>query len=197
MPRAVRYLWLCFGSFVATVVVCLALNTSGLFGHAGLSYFGNLGKTITPYSIGLVASAYFLLRACYTLGSPQGLVSQSFRYGLEGIAIGLFGIVATPSLSSLHLIRDIHVVFGVLIFILQAILSLYYLIRVRKANADWAFLVLQLVAIIIAILSFGSVGVLKLMLLAQVLAVMAFFALLIRAVNHTTGRSLVPANLPS
>ncbi len=193
MPRAVRYLWLCFGSFLVTVVVCLALSTSGLFGYAGLSNFGNISKTLFPYSIGLVASAYFLLRACYTLGSPHGLVSQSFRYGLEGIAIGLFGIVATPSLSPLHFIRDAHVAFGILIFITQAALSLRYLIKVRGGAADWALLVLQLFAIVIIGLSTGRIGVLNLMLPAQLLAVVAFFALLIRAVNHATSHAKMPA----
>lgn len=189
MPRAVRYLWLSIALFMTTTLVCVALQPDGVLSHAGLSYFGNFGLTLTPYSIGVVATAYFLLRACYTLGSPQGLISRSFRYGLEGIAIGLLGIVATPSLSSLHFVRDVHVAFGILIFITQAVLSLRYLIKVRGGAADWALLALQLCAIVVVGLSTGRIGVLNLMLPAQLLAVLTFFALLIRAVNHVTSHA--------
>ena len=191
MPRAVRYLWLSITSLVTTVVVCVILQPDGVLSHAGLSYFGNFGRTLIPYSIGMVATAYFLLRACFTLGSPHGLISRSFRYGLEGIAIGLLGIVATPSLSPLHFIRDVHVAFGIIIFITQAVLSLRYLIRVRGGAADWALLVLQLFAIVIVGLSTGRVGLLDWMLPAQLLAVVSFFALLIRAVNHATSHAKV------
>lgn len=171
---------------MVTAIMCVMLQPDGLLSHSGISYFGNFGRTVTLYSIGMVATAYFLLRACFTLGSPHGLVARSFRYGLEVIAIGLLGIVATPSLSPLHFIRDMHVAFGMLIFIVQALLSLRYLIKVRGAPADWALLVLQFIAIAIAGMSTGRVGVLDLMLPAQVLAVVSFFALLIRAINHAS-----------
>lgn len=173
-------------SLITSLAVCVALRPEGLLGHDGVSYFGNFNLTRIPYSIGMVAAAYFLLRACYALGSPHGLIARNFRYGLEGIVIGLFGIIATPSLSPLHFVRDAHVAFGLIIFMLQAVLSLRYLIRIRKSYTDWSLLGVQLIAIVLVVMSFGSVGLLRLMLPAQLLAVLAFFVLLIRAVHFGT-----------
>ena len=177
-------MWLSVSSFVATVLLCSVLQLPPLKSTEGLSYFGNLHETIFVYGLGLTATSYFLLLFCQRLKSFGNQVSDTFRIGLQIVALALLGIVATPSDSSLTLIKDLHVTAGLAIFILQAGLSLNYLIRVKNTAVDWFLLGLQLLAIAVAGLSFHRVGVLELMLPAQFLAVSAFFALLIRAVNH-------------
>lgn len=180
MNRTLVDLLLCGLSFGLAVVICVALQPSDVFSHDGLSFYGNFQKTFLPYGIGLVAAAYFLLRACHTLVNTQA--ARSFRLGLEAIAIAVLGIVATPSFSHTMLIQDLHVAFGFIIFVTQAILSLHYLGKVGRLRLDWVLLALQLIAIVVVALSFHAVAVLNLMLPAQVLAIASFGTLLIRAV---------------
>lgn len=180
-----KTLWLLYCAtmtFCATVVLCIALEPSDIFTHDGLSFYGNFHKTFLPYGIGLVATAYFVIRACQTLRDTQA--ARSFRVGLEGIAIALLGIVATPSFSSVALIQDLHVIFGFVIFVTQAGLSLHYLIKARGGWLDWMLLGGQLAAIVLVALSFHAIGTLNFMLPAQVLAISSFGALLIRAVSY-------------
>ena len=169
---------------MATVIVCLVLYPHDLLTHSGISNFGNLKITLLPYSIGLVTTSYFLLRASRALSELSSLAARSFRVGLEGIAIALLGIVATPSGSSISYVQDFHALFGFVIFVAQAILSLHYLIKARGDILDWSLLLLQLIAIGLVVLSFYAVGILSVMLPAQLLAIIAFGTLLIRAVSY-------------
>lgn len=164
-----------------TVGLCVFIQPSAVLSYFGLSYFGNFRETVLPYGIGLTLTAYFLLRACQTLRTiPAG---QSFRPGLECVAIALLGIVATPSLSSLWIIKNLHVFFGLMIFVVHAGMSLHYLIRVRTDRMGWGLLVIQVIAIIAAALSFPSIAIINLMLPAQTVAIGSFGALLLRAVR--------------
>lgn len=181
MNKTLLFLWLSASSFIATVAICIILQPADILAHSGLSFYGNFQRTILPYGLGLVMTAYFLLRACYLL---KNQVARSFRLGLEAVAVGLLGIVATPSFSSFKVIQDLHVLFGLLIFTTLAGLSLHYLIHVEGKLFDWILLVLQFVAIVIVALSFHAVGILSLMLPAQVLDIGSFGTLLIRAASY-------------
>jgi hypothetical protein len=183
--RTLVDLLLCSASFLATVIVCVALRPSDIFSHDGLSYYGNFEHTIIPYGIGLVATAYFLLRACYTL--KDTLAAHSFRVALEAIAIGLLGIVATPSFTHNLAVQDTHVVFGFVIFITQALVSLHYIGRDDPHFIDWMLLASQITAIALVALSFRTIAVLDVMLPAQILATVSFGTILIRAVNRHSG----------
>jgi hypothetical protein len=178
--RTLLDLLLCSTSFVATVIVCVALQPSDVFSHDGLSFYGNFANTIMPYGIGLLAAAYFLLRACYTL--KDTLAAHSFRIALEAIAIGLLGIVATPSFTHILAVQDLHVIFGFVIFITEAMVSLHYIGRDGRYKIDWILLGLQMIAIVLVALSFRTIAILDLMLPAQVLATVSFGTLLVRAV---------------
>jgi hypothetical protein len=162
-----------------------------MYSHDGLSFYGNFERTILPYGLGLVITSYFLLKACRTLVNTRA--AQSFRLGLEAIAIALLGIVATPSLSHSMLIQDLHVIFGFIIFVTMAILSLHYLGREGRYKLDWILLGLQMVAIVLVALSFRTVAVLDIMLPAQLLASIAFGTLLVRAVVRHAQQ---PARIP-
>ncbi len=188
MARSLQYLWLSSIAFVVTVVLCTVIYPHDLLTHSGLSNFGNLRITIFPYSVGLVATSYFLLRANRALAELTTLAARSFRMGLEGIALALLGILATPSGSTISFVQDLHVLFGFVIFVAQAALSLHYLIKARGDVLDWLLLALQLVAIGLVVLSFYAIGILHLMLPAQLLAIVAFDALLIRAVSYSAGQ---------
>ncbi len=194
MNRTLLYISLGGGSFIATVLVCVALQPSGILSHDGLSLYGNYSRTLLPYSIGLVATAYFLLRACRAF-VMDSQAAHSFRIGLEAISIGLLGIVATPSLSTVWFIQNLHVVFGFMIFVTQAFLSLRYLRHVDHGIISKALLGTQMLAIVLVILSFQATNVLDIMLPAQVLATVAFGALLLRAIK-TSGIPALPSKRP-
>jgi len=171
---------------LVAAIVCVALRPSDVLSYDGLSFYGNFRETLLPYGLGLVATSYFLLRACLTLVDSQ--VARSFRAGLEIIAIALLGIVATPSFSYLWFVQDLHVVFGLVIFIAQAVLSLNYLRHAEHTTFDTILLTLQVLAIVVAALSLHEIHALSLMLPAQLLAVVAFDTLLLRAVHAETKR---------
>lgn len=190
MLKILWYLWAAALSFCLTVLLCVALQPSDILTHDGLSFYGNFHKTFLPYGLGLVATAYFVIRVCQHL--RRGQAARSFRVGLECIAIALLGIVATPSYSSVVLIQDLHVIFGFVIFVAQAVLSLHYLIKARRGWLDWLLLGGQLAAIVLVALSFHVVGVLNFMLPAQVLAIVCFGALLIRAVSYRANHRAAP-----
>jgi hypothetical protein len=184
MNRLLLYLWLSALTFLAGVAVCMLLDPTAIISHSGFSYYGNLRRTIIPYGLSIVGSAYFLIRACQLMKSTA--VARSFRVGLEGIAVALLGIVATPSLAAFSPLQDLHVLFGLFIYAAQAALSLHFLIHVRGAVMDWFLLCCQLAAVVLAVLSFHAVNMLSVMLPAQLLAVCSFGALLIRAATYRT-----------
>jgi hypothetical protein len=182
--RTLLYLLLSGTSFLVAVAICVALQPSNVLSHDGLSFYGNFQKTLLPYGLGLAGTAYFLLRACHILVNTQA--ARSFRVGLEAVGVCLLGIVATPSFSHERLIQDLHVIFGFMIFVTMAILSLHYLGREGRYKLDWVLLAFQMLAIIIIALSFHAIAVLDLMLPAQILATVSFGTLLIRAVARHT-----------
>lgn len=184
MKKSLLYLNLSALCFLASVAVCILIRPNDLLSHSGLSIFGNYKNTIVPFGAGLAATAYFLIRFSRSLDKVHSEISKSFKLGLEGIAIALLGIIVTPSWSTIELIQDVHVACGLAIFLLSAILSLNYLIRIRGHWFDWFLLVVQLAAIVLAILSFHTIGILSFMLPAQLLAIVAFGALLVRAVRY-------------
>lgn len=187
MRRTSTYLWISAGAFVFAVASCALLQPADILGHYGLSFYGNFSRTLVPYAAGLLVAAYFLFRAARELAALPD--ARSFSAGLQGVALAVFGIVITPSFSHVWVVQDLHVLFGLAIFITQAGLSAYYLFRVRPGLTDWMLLTLQFVAIVVAVLSFRTVHVLGLMLPAQVLAIGSFGVLLIRAVNRQIERS--------
>ena len=181
MDRARQFLRLSGYCFGMTVLGCVLLRPGDVLSHDGLSFYGNFRQTFPLYALGLGATAYFLLRAAGALAG--GWQVWRFCRGLEAIAVALLGIIVTPSFSGVWLVQDLHVLFGLAIFVTQALLSLGYL---RAAPGDgWQRLLLglQLLAIVLVSLSFRTVGLLDLMLPAQVLAIAAFGGLLRRAVT--------------
>lgn len=187
MSRALGYLWAANITFILTVMVCVLLQPSNIWGHEGFSFYGNFMHTIVPYSIGLCGVAYCVARAGQALRDTEA--AQSFYRGLMIIALAIVGIVVTPSLSGLWLVQDLHVVFGLVVFMLQALLSLHYLRQGRGGMVDWLLLVLQWVGIVVVALSLRLIGVVALMLPGQVLSILAFDALLIRAVRQESYRA--------
>jgi len=172
------------GSAVAAalaVVACVLLQPADILGHYGLSFYGNFSRTFGPYMVGLLIAAYCLFWAGRELRSFSE--TRGFSSGLQWVAVALLGVVATPSFSGVWLVQDLHVLFGFIIFVTQALLSLRYLMHVRRGLFDWSLLALQLLAILGVILSFRPLHILPLMLPAQVLAVGAFGVLLMRAVS--------------
>lgn len=181
MQQARRYAWVSTGVFVVTVLVCVLLKPNNVWGHAGLSLYGNLPLTVAPYALGLLVSDYFLLRVCQHLERQD--VTGGLRTGLIMIVIAVVGIVVTPSLSGAWLVQDLHVLFGLAVFLIQLVLSWQYLLQTQHNVVSWLLFGLQVIAIGLVLLSFRPVAVLQLMLPGQILAVIAFAALVIRAVD--------------
>lgn len=187
MPHVQHNLQLSGVLFVLTVIICVCIKPNDIFTHDGLSFYGNYAKTLIPYGVGLAATAYFIVRAGHDIGQDKQLLP--LRYGLEVLAIGLLGIIATPSFSPSTTIDDMHVTFGFIIFLTQALFSLRYII---KSPGDWLLVSLQFAATACVALSFSSLNIFDFMLPAQFAAIITFSALHLRAVRHARLRAVAP-----
>lgn len=189
MNTTQKYLLLAALSSLAAVSICILLEPTVVFTHYGLSYYGNFRDTLFVYGIGLGMTAYFLMKACRSMqGTSAG---DSFGRGLEGVSIALLGIVATPSLSPFGLVQDLHVGFGLTIFVAHFLMSSHYVTHRRRDNVNLTLLGLQFIAILVAAVSFPASGVISIMLPAQVLAIVSFGLLVLRATGTQAGTSTV------
>jgi len=181
MREALRYLRLSGAAFAATVTACVCLQPGDVMTHNGLSFYGNFQQTLLPYGLGLGLTALALLRASQHM--PQAAVGRGLRLSLSAMAAALLGVVVTPSFAQNWLIQLLHVLFAAMVFVLQLAVS-WRATHLRTGQLDhWLFRV-QLGALAVAMLSFGTFGALSLMLPAQALAIASFGALLLRTLQR-------------
>lgn len=179
---AVRYIYLSELSFVMAAVLCLLINARVLFTSDGISFYGNFRNTIVPYVVGLSLSGWFLARAADYL-PRDGRENRLLRLALRISAICLMGIIVTPSLVG-GLTSFVHVSFGGFLFLTQAVVSWSLLGSFWGNWTDRLLFVLHIAAVVMIILSFRWIGVLNLMIPAQVIALLAFGALSARMVGR-------------
>src|SRR5687768_6264606 len=135
--RTVQYLRKSAASLSLAVIICSAVHPSAIFTHYGFSYYGNMPATLVPFSLGLVASAYYLFRAVLAAGSGPLNAFSRMRTGLAAVALAMLGLVVTPSLSTVPVIQAGHVVFGTVAFFVSTLLSMRYMVWIRNRFTDW------------------------------------------------------------
>jgi len=101
------------------VLLSILLKPSGLSSNDGLSYFGIFARTVIPYSLGLLSSAYLSWLASKHVSTPE---LKPLHDGYITIAILTVAIVITPY-SVGPLLGWAHTAAGTALFSLQLLLS--------------------------------------------------------------------------
>jgi len=109
-------------SFFVFMFICILILPSGLWENYGVSYYGSFLRTLIPYLLAFVSMSVCLFLAAVSLDSQRGnhFLAQSFR----GMSVLLLFLAATPH----NILSRTHMVLGSTLFILQLVLSLWFVL---------------------------------------------------------------------
>lgn len=119
MQPAARYILYGQVCFYVGLILCVILKPHGLAANAGISYYGDYKLTILPYTLALLGSAIFTIRAAQNLHNQEIIKNV-----LLAISVLTIGILLTPDAWS-RTSADVHTIFGIILFSLQLLLSFY------------------------------------------------------------------------
>ena len=185
MRSAIRYIVYGQLCLYAGLLVCAVVKPHGLLVNDGISYYGNFRATIIPYAFALLGGAYFSIRAAEHLAQPP---VKPLRYAFTAFALLAAGELVTPAFAS-QPVDALHRVFGIALFSLQLLVSIWLVVRLRYAWQAVALALVELIAGIAAFLYLAPAH--GLLLESQVVFQTAFAALAIYALTimPTTIRS--------
>lgn len=159
----------------AGLVVCVIIRPAGLAANEGISYYGVYRQTIVPYVLAFLGSGYFAIKAGEHI-HPAGL--KTLKYSLITMGLLTMGLMITPS----SLADGLHRVFGVSLFVLQLLLSGWFIIRLKY---DYRAVVLTLMEFGGGLAAFIWLSPAQGYLLqAQVVFQLAFGGLLVYGLAH-------------
>jgi hypothetical protein len=167
------------------LVVAILIKPSGLASNDGISYFGTFARTVVPYTLGLLGSAYLCLIASKYIDSPE---FRPLKDSLVAIALLMVFIVATPY-SVKPLLDWIHTAAGTALFCLQLLLSGWLAYKLHYNIAIVVLAIIELAAgIACAIYLLPNHG---LLMQCQIIFQVAFGILLIYSL-HLLSRGTAP-----
>ncbi len=139
MNRAQRHLVLAQLVFWACVVLCFALTGGGLGHNHGFSVYGGKWTTILPWAIGIAAAAALIWHAANVLEPEDPPLSRCLRIN---VVLLVFILLTPDSIDQFFYVA--HIVASVALFLFQAIVGLWLVVRTRSS------IVLQLYVVQIA-----------------------------------------------
>jgi hypothetical protein len=139
MNGARRRLLLAQLAFWSCVLLCFAVTGGGLGNNRGFSVYGGRWTTILPWAVGIAAAAALIWRAAHALADDDPPLARCLRVNV----VLLVFILLTPD-SIDRFFYDAHIVASVALFLFQAIVGLWLVVRTRSN------LVLQLYVVQIA-----------------------------------------------
>lgn len=187
VQKAIRYMRYAQTSFLLCCVWCLAVNPQALQASSGISFYGNYLATFAPYAIGLSLAAVFLWLSARILRDVHGRHALVVRQTMFWSAMALVGIIITPSFSVLP-IRTLHFGFGIILFAAQLRMSWQLIAGRVPVRTEHIILAMQVAALAAIILSWRRIGVLHLMIPAQITAVIAACSIAVRTLSYKTRR---------
>jgi hypothetical protein len=152
--------------------------------EGGMSNYGVHAKTVVSYSFALGLSGIFTVKAA-SLVNQKKEITKTLRKLL--VVLGLSSIVVLLSTYPYKidtLLADIHIGISILLFAFEVIASIWF---VRTLSRNWINAVLLGVQTLGFLLILGSaIGIVHILLLAQLVASLAFGIFLVRAVSRIT-----------
>lgn len=124
---AIRYVWWGQLCFYVGLIACVILKPQGLTANSGISYYGNYVETILPYIVALLGAAYFTIKTAEQFTDPA---LATIKHFLTVIGLLVLGIMVTP--DSLGPFMDgLHKACGISLFVLELLLSLFLVVKLR------------------------------------------------------------------
>jgi hypothetical protein len=157
------------------LTICIIMRPAGLHTNNGISYYGVFTDTFPYYSVALLGSAAFSLLTAHFI---TDLSLKPLKQSLIAIALLLTIITFTPYFIS-TLLDWIHTIAGIIMFIVQVVLSFWLVARLHWSVEAVTLLVLESVTGILS--AMYVVPIHGFLLQAQISFQLAFAALLLYA----------------
>ena len=167
-------------SFFACLGICLLISPTLLFerNEVGVSNYGVMAATAVPFTIGFLLCAMFIAMAA-RLTPRHPLPLGRFRHALFALGGLLLLVLASTYPYKINVeLKDAHIVAGGLLISFEMVTSLWLTLRLSWNWKSLLLLVAQATGCVLALITL--VGVLHLLLLAQLIASGAFGVLLVR-----------------
>ncbi len=167
--------------YVTGLAVCLAIRPRYLVSanEGGVSNFGVHAVTVVPYSVGFLVSAGLLVAAARA-AVPRGAREARFAASLRALAWILVVVLAsTYDYQATAWLRDLHLAIAIAASVVQGLIALWVVARVRRGAGDVVALAALLAALVLA--GCALAGWLHVLLAAQLVGTVAFGVLLVRA----------------
>ena len=186
MNGARRLLLLAQFAFWSCVVLCFAVTGGGLGHNHGFSVYGGRWTTILPWAVGIAAAAMLIWRAADALADEDPPLARFLRVN----ALLLAFILLTPD-SIDRFFYVAHIVASVVLFLFQALVGLWLVLRARTSLVLQLYL-LQIGAGLVAGASQAQwIGLLS----PGILVFQVAFGGLLVCLPHPGGGELAPAAL--
>jgi len=165
--------------FFLCLFASVAIEPAGLWVNHGFSFYGDLPVTKPLYWLG-----FFLCITCLLLSSlslPARMPFLVVRMGLQVIALLLVGVVVTTVPNS-PAYDQVHHIIGVVLFIMQFLLSGWLALVIHRDRANLTFFLLLLLGGVLSLL--GLLNILPYLLEGQTVFLLAFGLVVV----YTTGK---------
>jgi len=139
MNGARRLLLLAQLAFWSCVLLCFAVTGGGLGHNHGFSVYGGKWTTILPWAVGIAAAAALIWRAADALTDEDSPLARCLRIN---VVLLVFILLTPDSIDQFFYVA--HIVASVALFLFQAIVGLWLVLRSRSS------VVLQLYVVQIA-----------------------------------------------
>jgi hypothetical protein len=186
MNSARRLLLLAQLAFWSCVLLCFAVTGGGLGHNHGFSVYGGKWTTILPWAVGIAAAAALIWRAATVLAGVDPPIAQFLRVN---VVLLVFILLTPDSIGQFFYVA--HIVASVALFLFQAIVGLWLVVRTRATLVGGLYAV-QIAAGLVAGASQAQwIGLLSPGILVFQLA---FGALLYAVTSSRSARSAARSN---
>ena len=126
MNGARRLLLLAQLAFWTCVVLCFAVTGGGLSDNHGFSVYGGRWTTILPWTVGISAAAVLIWRAADAVSGDDQTLASCLRIN---VVLLVFILLTPDSINQLFYVA--HIVASIGLFLFQAIVGLWLVLRTR------------------------------------------------------------------
>ncbi|HET7127936.1 MAG TPA: hypothetical protein VFJ93_02535 [Gaiellaceae bacterium] len=128
MNGARRLLLLAQLAFWSCVLLCFLVTGGGLGHNHGFSVYGGKWTTILPWAVGIAAAAGLIWRAADALADEDPPLARCLR---ANVVLLVFILLTPDSIDRFFYVA--HIVASVALFLFQAIVGLWLVLRTRSS----------------------------------------------------------------
>jgi hypothetical protein len=165
--------------------------------EGGMSDYGTHIKTAVPYTLALLFLALYSYRAALLYRRDDNR-TKGLRALLTAYSAVVFSVLLSTYFYSLNsVLKDLHFAFGTALIVVVGVGSWWMYQKWPQSIGVGVVLFIQLVADVLSLLT--VVGMLHLLFLSEILANVAFAAILIRSCRHlaSDGKTSTPLRDPT